>query len=329
MRDARPAFNWAALRTIPIPDVLLALGGQKERASGERNPVFRFPDGLKVAVSTDKAGVFHLLNRPAAPVPQRGAVNLLVHLGVAATPQEAAEWLAVRFGDPISCLPPARPVRAGEEPSVLALPPRSSDAISKTLARAYLCEGRGLAWPVVASTIDRGILYADRWGYAVFLFRDARGAVVGATKRWARPEPPPRSRSGEPMPAKCAVRGSRLGHGWFPAWEAPSADTLILTESPIDAIAVATLLLRARRDLTRYTIRGLAGAAGWAAPGLLLPGIPRVVVAADADDMGAAYVDHARQHAPPGVDVLDGRPPARLHVKDWAEYCERRSAKKN
>jgi hypothetical protein len=175
--------------------------------------------------------------------------------------------------------------------------------------RDYLVGERRLPELVVADLYRRGSVYAGagfHHGYIVFPHRadGPDSSVTGYSLRWAKASLPPSDR-----PTKWVASGSRLKDGWFTLGQ--SRETLIIVESPIDAI---TLWASAIDEgiAHRVSIRSSSGAAGLAAR--MWEGFEAVVTAFDQDVAGQGYAEWVRQHrgqAPRSTISLDGA------YKDW------------
>jgi len=182
--------------------------------------------------------------------------------------------------------------------------------------RAYLVEERSLSARFVDTLHAGGFVYADRRGNAVFPRWDEERQVVGAAVRGTDPE----------SAFKGLAAGSRRaeGHWAYSSGLKEYADrrpTLLLAESPIDAISVH--LLRHPREPVRVVSTDGAGALptreieaalekGWAIRG-----------AFDNDPAGERLHRQLTQ-ACCGADVGRERP----RGKDWNEDLQEREERR-
>jgi len=115
--------------------------------------------------------------------------------------------------------------------------------------RAYLVEQRGIPRGMVDELHERGTIYADHRANAVFIRQDADGQAVGASLRGTLP--------GSEFQGLAYGSRRELGHfsytlsvGRPEPYDTPQ---YYITESPIDALSRAALLLRAGEAGT-YTV---------------------------------------------------------------------------
>ncbi len=150
-----------------------------------------------------------------------GAIDLVIHLNRLRF-KAAVQWLWNHF----QSVGPREPAKPQPGPN-LKLPPE--DAGMRSRVRRYLVHDRRLAPSLIEPLIESGRLYADPRGNAVFLLLGKENQPVGAELRGTTPRP-----------WRGMAPGSQKDLGYFSA-PAPSAATIVLCESAIDAISCATL----------------------------------------------------------------------------------------
>lgn len=302
-----------SLRRLPLAEVipLLCPGAYlSHERQGPGRVRWVLPDGTKVNVLPLADGdVFRVMNRPhdRLTVSPKGAINFVMVVRQTSFLEAVQMLHEMRpIGD--RARPESRPVRV--RPTILRHPTRMVDPEREWFhVRDYLVGERRLPELVVADLYRRGSVYAGagfHHGYVVFPHR-ADGpdcSVTGYSLRWAKASSPPSDR-----PTKWVASGSRLKDGWFTLGQ--SRETLIITESPIDAI---TLWASAIDEgiAHRVSIRSSSGAGGLAEP--MWEGFDAVVTAFDQDAAGLGYAEWVRQHrgqAPTTTISPDGA------YKDW------------
>jgi hypothetical protein len=222
-----------------------------------------------------------------------GAIDLAMHLNGVGF-KAAVDWLSDRFPAFTHSRPVDRLVRRRR----LELPRR--DAATLPRVRHYLVEKRRIPSSLVESLIERGSLYADRKGNAVFLLLGKDGRPVGAELRGT-------TRS----PWYGMATGSRKDLGYFSP-PVPNAAAVVLCESAIDAISCSVLH---RRSLCISTV-GARSSPRWLAP-LIRTGLA-VYCGFDSDTAG----DTSAQ------DMIDLHPTVRRlrpPQKDWNAVLQSRS----
>ncbi len=308
------------VRDIALPDALKALG-----ASQDRSDAHKWHTEAGVLNVTGAKFYNHTEGRGGG-----GAIDLVMHVA-GYDFKGATAYLADRFGADAAAgaavahqTPAFRRWAERAEPPAFA-PPRE-DAGRWEQVRAYLVDERRLSARFVdALHVDAlhegGFVYADRRGNAVFPRCDAEGEVVGAALRGTDPE----------SAFKGLAAGSRReeGHWAYSSGLKEYADrrpTLLLAESPIDAISVH--LLRYGGEPVRVVSTDGAGALpareiaearekGWAIRG-----------AFDHDPAGERLYWQLTQ-ACRGADVGRERPRGKDWNEDLQEREERRAQERN
>ena len=238
-----------------------------------------------------------------------GAIDLTMHL-LGCDFKRAIEVLAADFPDAVAGTVRRHFLHRAEEETAAAeaAPHRpsfeeqlaryaASDSNRLSLVRKYLHEERMLPLPMIDQLIERGDLWANRWGSCVFAHRDLSRAVRGCTIRGT---------SG----AFKQVLGSKKD-AWFSIGFPPAtASRLILTESPIDALSYEALGLRSGND----AILSTAGQTDYE-PFLDL-GRP-LLLAQDADEPGNVQASGLASAALVAGLYVERHTPVR--GKDWNE----------
>lgn len=200
----------AELRAIPLQSVLLETGAQRDRSDRAKWHT------AKGAISI--TGVqFMNWNRG---IGGGGAIDLAMHLNDLDF-KAALHWLRHRFSsrDYSGLLPPRRPS--------LTLPP--SDPRKLSAVKHYLARHRAIPLFLIESLVERGTLYADTRGNAVFLLLGKENKPVGAELRGTGP-----------TPWRGMAPGSHKDLGYFSVHPRRAA-AVILCESAIDAISCSLL----------------------------------------------------------------------------------------
>jgi hypothetical protein len=285
-----------SLRRMPLADVIPAMYPGAYRSRERQGPGrvrWVLPDGTKVNVLPLADGdLFRFMNRSddgLASVSHKGAINFVMVV------RQTSFIEAVRVLDRL------RPVMdmAGRDrrpahvrPTILRHPERRDDSEGEWIqVRDYLVGERRLPDLVVADLYRRGHVYVGTRfyeGYLVFPHRagDPQSRVTGYSLRWAHAAAPP-----DGKPTKWVASGSRLKDGWFHLGR--SRQTLIITESPIDAITIWADAVR-EGVAHRVSIRSSSGAGGlsermWA-------GFDAVMAAFDNDAAGRRYAEWVIEH---------------------------------
>ena len=237
-RDKQLAY-WKSeadrLRDIPLGQVLQDLGFEHiPRESGTWGQVFRSPAG-KIVTKGEKFYDFHGSSVDARTGKQLGggAIDLVMHLeGVEF--KEAVGILRSTYGSEraAGALTKYYADRAGSwvqnTKPVTVRPLDAPDPGRLQGVRKYLTQERGIHPDAVEYLVQRGDLYANRHGSAVFVHRDLAGAVKGTTVRGTR---------GSFKQSQGEKKSAWFTYG-VPLAEASS---VVLCESPIDALSYATV----------------------------------------------------------------------------------------
>ena len=211
-------FGWDAdlrdladeVRVLPLGEVAGLLGYRRDVSDRSR---WR-RDGSVISVSGMKF-FDHLQGRGGG-----GAIDLVIHArGCGAV--EAIRWLAAVSG----CAP---------APAGFAVP-RACD-VRWPQVRDWLTGERGLGGRLVDALRSGGLVHADVRGNAVFLCRDAGGAVTGAELVGTR-------RRSDGSRFRGMVPGSRKAAGgfWIGRGAVGPAASVFIAESAIDALSAAAL----------------------------------------------------------------------------------------
>ncbi|MBE6905005.1 MAG: DUF3991 domain-containing protein [Ruminococcaceae bacterium] len=140
-----------------------------------------------------------------------------------------------------------RPRAAYRKPKKeLRLPEAATGKYSRVYA--YLNKTRCIDNEVIAGLMKRRLLYEDDHHNCVFVGLDYNGAPAFATKRSTSTR----------VSYRGDAPGSRKEVGFFVDNKAPA---LFVTEAPIDAMSIMTLLRENKRDPTNYSYLSLCGVA--------------------------------------------------------------------
>jgi hypothetical protein len=206
-----PRDRWDALRRIPLEAVLEQTGASRDRYDKTK---WHTVKGV-ISITGMK---FMNWNHAAGG---GGAIDLVMHLTGAGF-KDAVDWLGRHFPLQPSFSSPPPP------PRILKLPPPHPHHLSAV--KRYLINDRAITPSVVDSLIASGLLYADHRANAVFLLLGNENVPVGAELRgtgsaqWRGMAP-----------------GSQKERGFFAVPAPDVINSVILTESAIDAISCALL----------------------------------------------------------------------------------------
>jgi len=242
LRDDYKAIA-AQVRAIPLETVIERLGGEVDRYNAAKYHL----DGEHISINGERfynhdrqqggGGAIDLVMH-AAGYDYREAVAYLRDTHGAAAAISAATWHSAREGQQQA----QEIVEDVERPAFRAPTP---DEGRWAGVRNYLVEQRQLPAALVDDLHVRGTIYADHRANAVFLRQDADGQATGASLRGTA--------AGSTF--KGLAAGSRRDAGHFAVtvgeprqFQAPQ---VYLTESPIDALSRAALLLGCDYHWTR------------------------------------------------------------------------------
>ena len=284
MDTGDPLERW---RAIPLEAVATALGYRKDPADRTR-----FKRRGSVISVTGPRFFDHLRNRGGG-----GAIDLVIHATGCRFP-EALRFLQDHAGDP----------GAGMDPTAtrtLRLPqpcPRAWPAVRHALVRQ-----RALSPELLEACRTRGLVHADHRHNAVFICRNAGGKTTGAEILGTRNKP-----------FRGMAPGSRKAKGgfWIPC-DRNTPDTVILTESAVDALSARSLRIDPTRENGAVVV-STAGTARAIPPWIEQWKPRRIVCAWDADCAGDKA---ARRLARNDARVVRLRPDA---AKDWNDILQRK-----
>jgi len=227
----------AQVRAVPLESVIERLGGEVDRHNAHK---WRL-DGEHISITGER---FYNHDRQQGG---GGAIDLVMH-AIRYDYREAVAYLRDTHGT-VAAVGAAtwhgarqaqqdaqEIVERAERPPFHAPAP---DEARWPGVRHYLVEGRQLPAALVDDLHGRGTIYADGRANAVFIRQDADGQATGASLRGTM--------AGSDF--KGLAAGTRRDEGYFSfttgqpdLYKAPQ---IYLTESPIDAVSRAALLLRA------------------------------------------------------------------------------------
>jgi len=227
----------AQVRAIPLESVIERLGGEVDRYNAHKYHL----DGEHISITGERfynhdrqqggGGAIDLVMH-AAGYDYREAVAYLRDTHGAEAALTAATWHGARQAHQEA----QEIVEHAERPAFRAPTPNEGRWAQ---VRNYLVVERQVPAALVDDLHARGTIYADHRANAVFLRQDAEGQATGASLRGTAPG----------STFKGLAAGSRRDEGHFAftvgelrQFQAPQ---VYLTESPIDALSRAALLLRA------------------------------------------------------------------------------------
>ena len=242
----------------------------------ERDPhdKHKWRDGNHIISISDRLFMDWLANKGGG-----GAIDLVMHVRKCEF-KDAVEWLSGRDFSRTVVTSASKPRNSGESRPLIM--PVINDQ-RWAAVQTYLVEKRKLPLALVERLHDRGLIYADDFQNAVFprheLANDQwqRGKVSGASLRgtW-----------GEPNQFQGMALGTRRDKGWF--WLGTGRGQiaqLMLTESPIDTMSLATLNKKncLQNGATIYLSVDGSGAAPVEALKAVIQNGGKVVIAFDVD----------------------------------------------
>lgn len=174
----------AAARTIDLTSVVEGFGGLRDPADPKHN--WKTHAG-RITITDDK------FYNHDAEVGGGGAIDLAMHLGSFRF-KEAVAWLGDTHGrdSTIASYQADAKTRATR---ILDTTPKPKleipepDLRKLDRVRAYLTEKRGIPGAIVEIAIEKGRLWADKYGNAVFALRDFKGELTGAELRGTYDKP--------------------------------------------------------------------------------------------------------------------------------------------
>jgi len=239
--------NIAGLRGVPLPEVLMRLGGVRDARDAARWKTARGA----ISITGMRFYNWH------ASTGGGGAIDLVMHLRDVEF-KGAVAWLHDAFGHLVGTAP------ANDGPFN---PPARDERMLPRVVR-YLEDERALPPRVLAPLIHAGSVYADARGNAVFLHVDRDGRPVGAELRGTTH-----------VQWRGMARGSHKAAGCF-AVGPGDPDEIVLCEAAIDAISCSALHPAARAISTA----GACPDPAWL--GDILVAGRRVLCGFDTDDAG-------------------------------------------
>ena len=324
----------AALRQIPLATVIpMAFPDAKGPMRGQGRDVVQWElaDGTKINVkTTGQSDLYRVWSGPHTGRAGTGAINFLVDMGVCTDFNSAKAWLS--DAAPAVNLPTLTTPQPHAPPEPFRMP--------------HFYRQSTEAWPLIAeyltdirkipANLIRTVMHQDPppilagWGpkyghYLLFPCWDHSlplkdSQPTGALLRWRHPDedPPQDWFGGNPRPM---APGSHKRDGW---WQiGPSdADTLIITEAPIDGLSVAaslpTFTDQHPEPPPGVAMMALGGEAGFHPR--QLEGHTRILCATDNDPAGERFAAEIRAAARKGQTVERVRPPA--GTKDWNQVLQ-------
>ncbi len=298
----------AQVRAIDLPSVIERLGGQVDRHNAHK---WRL-DGEHISITGERfynhdrqqggGGAIDLVMH-AAGYDYRAAVAYLRDTHGAEAAITAATWHSARAGQQQA----QEIVERAERPPFHAPAP---DEARWLAVRHYLVEQRQLPAARIDDLHARGTVYADSRSNAVFIRSDEDGQAVGASLRGTAP--------GSDFKGLAAGTRRDEGHFSFTVGKAEmhAAPQVYITESPIDALSRAALLLAAgdRHEMTFASTDGH----GELPRRQIDEGLARhalVHCSFDNDAGGATLWKRVQEAYPRAEAIVRERPPT--GCKDW------------
>jgi len=298
----------AQLRAIPLESVIERLGGQVDRHNAHKWHV----NGEHISITGERfynhdrqqggGGAIDLVMH-ATRYDYREAVAYLRDTHGAEAAVGAATWHGARQAQREA----QEIVEREERPAFRAPAP---DEARWPGVRAYLVEQRQIPAGLVDQMHGRGTVYADARSNAVFIRSDEDGQAVGASLRG----------TAEGSEFKGLAAGTRRDEGHFSftvgTAEMHAAPQVYITESPIDALSRAALLLAAgdRHEMTFASTDGH----GELPRRQIDEGLARhalVHCSFDNDAGGATLWKRVQEAYPRAEAIVRDRPPT--GCKDW------------
>lgn len=314
--------RYTAVRAVPLEALVGAIGGVRDVHYHSLESAYYHTAFGKLQVTTTASGLpqlWRFWSGSLAGAGGRGAIDFVLQTGLAWDLQGARDYLTSFVGTVV----PAASVSPSE--ATLDQPfrpvPRAFDATANWQAvKAYLVGMRKLPESLIRAIAHQPhpIVYTG-WGkkfghYLVFPMRHPSDSQThtGAILRWRAVDEPPERWFGRAKAAKAV--GSRDAKGWWQVGPYGAA-TLIVTESPIDALSLWAGLSPEGWETTRIVATG--GASRLTAPGIFA-GASQIFSAQDRDVAGEAQAQQVADDvaaAGLSISVQRLRPPQ--GAKDW------------
>ncbi len=313
---------YTPIRAVPLEALIGAIDGVRDpHHHAAASTYYRTALG-KLQVTTQGPGLpqlWRFWSGSLAGTGGRGAIDFVLHTGLATDLQAARDYLTSLVGTVIPAAS-ASPSEATWDQPFRPVPRAFDPAANWQAVKAYLVGERKLPESLVRAIAHQPhpIVYAG-WGtkfghYLIFPMRHPNDPEThtGAILRWRDPGTPPERWFGGAKAAKAV--GSRDTKGWWQVGPYGAA-TLIVTESPIDALSLWAGLALEDRETTRIVATG--GASRLTAPGIFA-GVERVFTAQDADAAGETQARHTLEDvAAAGLTVPVARLQPPTGAKDW------------
>ncbi|HPO00276.1 MAG TPA: DUF3991 and TOPRIM domain-containing protein, partial [Opitutaceae bacterium] len=302
--DSMKRYQIELIREIPLDRVTeLYLGVTPKR---EGSSLVAETDDHKIVITGEK---FKDFKSPQGNL-GGGAIDLAMHL-LGCDFKRAIAVLAADFPDAVAGTIRQHYLRRAKEETAVAKAahhrPLFEEQLAKfarpessklTVVRKYLHEERMIPLSIIDALIDRGDLWANKWGSCVFAHRDLSRVIRGCTIRGA---------TGSSFKQ---VLGAKKDAWFTVGTPLATASRLVLTESPIDALSFDALGLRFANDVILST----AGQAEYEP--FIEFGRP-LLLAQDADESGNAQANMIAPAASIAGLQVERHTPAR--GKDWNE----------
>ena len=316
---------YAEARAVPLEALLGTIQGTPHPTQHSPHSQYYHTALGKLQITTSTVGapqLWHFWSGAFAGTGGRGAIDFVIHVGLARDLSEACTVLApfVRAVVEASPAPTPRSTERSGPPAFRPVPRMFDAAANWQVVRTYLVNQRRLPEPLIHALAHQShpVVYAG-WGqkfghYLVFPMRhpEAPATLTGAILRWRDTGDPPTAWFDGKKAAKAFA--SRDDQGW---WQVGpyAAPTLVVTESPIDALSLWAALSDADRQVTRIVATG--GTSRLTAPDIFA-GVQRVFTAQDADAAGETQARHTLEDvAAAGLTVPVARLQPPTGAKDW------------
>lgn len=315
---------YTTARSVPLEVLMGAIDGVCDVHHHSQGSTYYHTAFGKLQVTTKAPGLpqlWRFWSGSLAGMGGRGAIDFVLQTGLATDLQGAREYLTSFVG---AVVPEETGVRSSSKviPDLPFRPvPRAFDATANWQAvKAYLVGERKLPEALIRAIVHEPhpIVYAG-WGtkfghYLIFPMRHPSDPETdtGAILRWRDVGDPPERWFGGAKAAKAV--GSRDAKGWWQVGPYEAA-TLIVTESPIDALSLWAGLSSEDRETTRIVATG--GASRLTVPGIFA-NATKIFSAQDRDAAGEAQAEQAVADVRAvslSISVQRFRPPQ--GAKDW------------